>query len=383
MKYQSTIHYEFLERSKNRITVMQGGSRSGKTFNLLYWLVLSTMNKNIGIISIVRKTLTALRASAYRDFLNIVDNLGIYNVEDHNKTEMTYNIGDNTFEFFSLDQAQKIRGRKRHYLFINEANEISFEDWQQLIMRTEGKIILDFNPSDEFHFIYDKIITRDDSDFLKTTYKDNPYLSDALVKEIEYLKDVDENYWRVYGLGERGASKATIFTNWEIISDEKYNKLNKPVSYGLDFGYNDPSSLIEIKKYDGGLYWNQKLYESYLTSDDLVTKIKKLIQKNNAEIIADSARPEIIEQMYRSGLNIKASKKGKNSVKDGIDYIKQNRLYITESSTELIKEVQMYKWKVDKNEHVLEEPVDINNHAIDAGRYGSHTEEKKLMLDIV
>ena len=206
MKIQTTKHFEQLENSNKRISVHQGGTRSGKTFNILIWLVITLLRSENKVVTICRKTLPALKGTAYRDFLSILDMMELYNIANHNKTELTYNIGSNLVEFISLDQPQKVRGRKRDMLFINEANEITQEDWRQLTMRTNCKAILDYNPSDEFHFIYDEILTRDDCDFTRTTYLDNPFLSKAIVREIERYKEVDPNYWRVYGLGERGAS---------------------------------------------------------------------------------------------------------------------------------------------------------------------------------
>ena len=161
MKIQTTKHFEQLENSHKRISVHQGGTRSGKTFNILIWLVITLLRIENKVVTICRKTLPALKGTAYRDFLAILDMMELYNIANHNKTELTYNIGSNLVEFISLDQPQKVRGRKRDMLFINEANEITQEDWRQLSMRTNSKAILDYNPSDEFHFIYDEILTRD------------------------------------------------------------------------------------------------------------------------------------------------------------------------------------------------------------------------------
>ena len=200
MNQPATYHH--VKESKAKIQVHQGGTRSGKTYSILTALVeLCYRSENAGaVITIARKTFPAVRASVMRDFFNILHREDIYDPELHNKSEATYRLYGNLVEFISVDQPQKVRGRKREILFINEANELTLEDWRQLVLRTTDRIIIDYNPSDEFHWIYDEVIPRPDSEFFQTTYKDNPYLEDTVVQEIERLKDTDENYWRVYGL---------------------------------------------------------------------------------------------------------------------------------------------------------------------------------------
>ena len=199
----TNVVYRHLLNSDKRITVEQGGTRSGKTYNILLWIILhySTTNKGM-VVTICRKAFPSLRASVMRDFFEILRGMHMYREEYHNKSSNEYWLNGNLIEFISLDQPQKIRGRKRDVLYLNEANELFFEDWQQLIFRTKGKVILDYNPSDTFHWIYERVIPREDCDFYQTTYKDNPFLEDTIISEIERLKDTDEDYWRVYGLGE-------------------------------------------------------------------------------------------------------------------------------------------------------------------------------------
>lgn len=331
------------------------------------------------VVTICRKTLPSLKASAYRDFFTILDNMDLYDAANHNKTELTYKIGKNLVEFISLDQPQKVRGRKRDMLYINEVNEITQEDWRQLSMRTTGKIIMDYNPSDEFHFIYDEILTRDDCDFTKTTYLDNPFNPIEVVREIERFKEIDPNYWRVYGLGERGASEATIFRDFELI--DNYDDIQAKQICGLDFGYNDPTALIIMKRVDKEIpeiYVKELLYKSHMTSSEIVDSIKDKVQGDSIEIIGDCARPEIIEDIRRAGINIKPSQKGKNSVKDSIDHLKKHKIFIDNNSQNLIKEARMYKWRVHSDGRILDEPVDLNNHAIDALRYAAFKKVAKF-----
>jgi len=219
MKIKSTIHFDQLEDSKKRISVHQGGSSSAKTYNILIWFITKLLREDNKLLTIARKTLPALKKSAYRDFFTILNEQDMYDRSCHNKTELIYTFGNSAVEFVGLDDAQKKRGPRRDYLFINEANEITQEDWRQLSMRTKDKIVLDYNPSDEFHFIYDDIVTRKDCDFFQTTYKDNPFLDQSIVREIERYKHIDPNYWKIYGLGERGVSQSTIFHNWVMIDD--------------------------------------------------------------------------------------------------------------------------------------------------------------------
>jgi phage terminase large subunit len=360
--------YTHLDNSDKRITIEQGGSRSGKTYNILMWLIFAYSDRNNGkTVTICRKTFPALRASSMRDFFDILKKYDIYKEANHNKSNSEYLLNNNLFEFISLDQPQKVRGRKRDVLYINEANELYFEDWQQLILRTTDKAILDYNPSDEFHFIYDKIKPRDDAEFYITTYKDNPFLDIETVNEIERLKDVDENYWKIYGLGQIGSSQALIFRINECNSIPPEAKF---LSYGMDFGFtNDPTTLVAIYQQGDNIYLKELLYQTGLTNRDIDEKLK-FHTVERKEIFADSAEPKSIEELYRMGWNVKPATKGQGSVNIGIDMMKRYQLHVTKDSVNMIKEFRNYKWQEDKNGNVLNTPVDMFNHTIDAIRYG-------------
>jgi phage terminase large subunit len=368
MEIQTNKIFNHLDRSDKRITIEQGGSRSGKTYNILMWLIFSYATKNIDkTITICRKTFPALRASSMRDFFEILKKYDLYKEGNHNKSNSEYLLNGNLFEFISLDQPQKVRGRKRNVLYINEANELYFEDWQQLILRTTDKAILDYNPSDEFHFIYDKIKPREDTEFFITTYKDNPFLDEQTVSEIERLRTVDENYWNIYGLGLVGSSQALIFRINEcnaIPEDAKF------LSYGMDFGYtNDPTTLVAIYQQGDNIFLKELIFETKLTNRDIDDKLR-LNNIERKEIFADSAEPKSIEELYRMGWNIKPATKGQGSVNIGIDMMKRYNIYVTKDSINMIKEFRNYKWQQDKNGNVLNVPVDMFNHTIDAVRYG-------------
>ena len=365
---KTNIVWRHLSNSNKRIIIEQGGTRSGKTYNILMWIIFNYCAKNKGkIITICRKTYPALRATAMRDFFEILKENELYNESSHNKSSSEFQFKGNTIEFISLDKPTKIRGRKRDLLYINEANEITFEDWQQLIFRTTGRIILDYNPSDEFHFIYDKIKPREDADFFITTYKNNKFLSEDIIAEIERLKDIDDNYWKVYGLGEVGTSKSIIF---RIQDCAEVPDTATFLSYGMDFGFtNDPTTLVGIWKQGDDLYLKEFLYKTGLTNRDIDNHLR-LLGVERKEIFADSAEPKSIEELYRMGWNIKPATKGQGSINIGIDMMKRYRLNITRDSLNMIKEFKNYKWAEDKNGVVLNTPVDMFNHTIDAVRYG-------------
>lgn len=368
-KVQTTKVFRQFMDSKKRINVFQGGTRSGKTYNIVLAWIYKLSQENNKVLTVCRQTLPSLKNSVYRDFIEILFKMNIYEEKNLSKSEMTYKLGTNLIEFRNLDDDQKIRGAKRDYLYINEANEVSYPIWKQLTFRTKEKIVLDFNPSDEFHWIYDDVITRPDCDFFQSTYLDNPFLPIEQVKEIERLREIDPNYWRIYGLGERGMSEATIFKNWELTDEEKPQGYE---CYGLDFGFNDPNALVEVVLVDCEepyIWVNELVYEPKLTTPDLVEIMKEKDLKGSKLIYGDNSRPETIQEIYNQGFNIKPCLKGKGSIKAGIDWIKRYKVKITKQSTNILKEIKSYKWKVDKDERVLDEPVDLNNHSIDAIRY--------------
>ena len=371
MKIQTNVVYKHLLRSKEKIIVQQGGTRSGKTYNILLFLIFEYCLKNTGkTITISRKTFPSVRATVMRDFIAILKQYNLYTEEHHNKSSSEYNLNDNLVEFISVDQPQKIRGRKRDLLFINEANELDYEDWQQLIFRTTEKIILDYNPSDEYHWIYDRVLNRDDVEFYKTTYLDNPFLNQGIIKEIERLKETDEQYWQIYGLGEKGISKATIFNYIEVPHIPYDAEL---VSYGADAGYtNDPSALVSVYKKDHNIYIKEHLYRTMMTTRDISDVLKQEVV-NRSPIYFDAAEPRLIDELRRMGHNIQPSLKGRDSINAGIDLLKRFKLHITSDSNNAIQEFRNYKWLEDRSGKLTNKPIDKNNHIIDAVRYATYS----------
>ncbi len=364
-KIKTTNVFNKAFRSKTRITCLQGGTRSSKTYSLCQLFIVRCLQETGKVFTICRKTLPALKGTAYRDIINLLKELELYKEENHNKSELSYQLNGNLIEHISIDQSQKIRGRKRDYLWLNEANEFTYEDWQQLILRTTGQIYLDYNPSDPYSWIYDKVIVREDCTFIKSTYLANPFLDEDTVAEIERLKDLDPDYWQVYGLGEIGSVQTMIFRNFNLVDDVQ----GRLIGYGLDFGFtNSPTALVEVRQLDDNLYIKELLYEKRLTNTDLANKLREFGIDRQTEIIGDSAEPKSIEEIYRQGFNIKPAKKGAG-IHLGIDIMRRYKLHITKDSLNAIKEFRGYKWATDKNGDVLNTPVKVNDHLVDATRY--------------
>jgi len=305
-----------------------------------------------------------------RDFFDLLNKHNLYSEERHSKSLNEYKLNGNLIEFVSLDEPQKIRGRKRDLLFINEGNELNWEDFFQLNIRTSERIIIDYNPSDEYHWLYDDVIDREDCDFHITTYLDNPFLDQNLVNEIERLRDTDETYWQVYGLGQKGVSKSVIFTHSVV---DKVPEDADFISFGLDYGYsNDPTTLVGIWRKGYDLYIKEYFYQTMMTGQDIHKKFKD-IGINREMIWGDSAEPRLNDELKRMGWNVKGSIKGRDSVNAGIDLLKRYKINITKDSTNAIQEFRNYKWLEDKSGKLTNVPEDRNNHVIDAVRYGTYS----------
>jgi phage terminase large subunit len=364
MKIQTTSVFETLLNSDKRINVFQGSSRASKTYNILIYFIYKLLNEDNKTLSIVRKTLPALKGSVLRDLKEILIKFDLYNQNDWHSVDGYYQLGTNMIEWFSVDDETKLRGRKRDYLFINEATEVSYDEYIQLMLRTSDLTVMDLNPSLWKSWIYD-LEGQEDVSYNITTYKDNPFLSEVQVQEIEKLQHRDPNLWRVFGLGQRGLPTKMVFSH-----QQKYSTLpegSKLLGYGIDFGFQDPCTLIQVHKNGESIYCKELLYLRNITIPDFIYKIKDLGINLKDDFICDSANPQSIEELRRQGINAKPVKK--NSILHGIDLIKRNNFYIHESSTNLEQELLSYVWKTDKNNNNLDEPVDDNNHLIDPLRY--------------
>ena len=370
-----------LINSKKRFKVHKGGTRRGKTFAACQYLIyLLTTSKEPLVISIIRKTLPALKGSVLRDFVLILQQTGLYFEGTHNKAENTFIYGEHTVEFLSVDEPQKIRGRKRNIAFLNEANELNIEDFRQINMRCTDFLILDFNPSDPVHWIYDEIIPRDDCDTWITTYKDNKFLSKDLVFEIERMKERDPDYWRVYGEGQKAVYSARqIFNNWNFLPYDEFPEFDPAAEavIGLDFGFsNDESAATLIFKKNDKLFIHELLYKKGMTNSDLVEYFKKLGYED-VLFYADAAEPKSIEQIKRDGLLIKPAIKGQGSINAGISLLKEFDIYVSKESKNIIKEYNNYYWEELKDGTIVNKPKDKFNHAMDSIRYGVYSQYGK------
>lgn len=349
--------------SDKRFIINQGGSRSSKTYSLCQMIIVYCVQNPNKVVSIVRKTFPALRATVMRDFFEIMKDLEIYEKANHNMSENIYRFPNGSIvEFFSVDDEQKIRGRKRDVGWCNEANELWFEDFQQLNMRTEEKLIFDYNPSDSSSWLYK--LPPEESVMIKSTYKDNPFLPESIKRQIEDLKRTDEALYQIYALGEKAISKSNIYNNWMFLG-RKPTRFQSFV-YGLDFGYNHPTALIRVYWSDGDIWIEPVLYESYLTTSELIEKFKQLEVEKSVDILADYSRPEIIAELQNAGFNVNNANK---SVKMGINFVKTFGVFCQEDEA-LKKEYENYKWK-KIGDIITEEPIKLYDDAMDAIRYAT------------
>lgn len=309
-----------------------------------------------------------MRVSIMRDFQNIMKDLGIWNTDSFSATEHIYFFDNNSIiEFMSIDNAEKRKGTSRDYLFIDECNELSREDYFQLFIRTRKKTIIAYNPSfGTNNYIFNEIQTHPESDLYISTFRDNPFLEQSIIDEIVRLKDINPEYYKIYGLGQPGNNVGTIFTINicdEIPEDSTF------LAFGMDYGYSiDPTTLIAVARKDTNLYFDELLFKTNMVTNDIVNFLKSLDIGRN-EIFADSAEGRLIEEIYRAGFNIKPCKKGPDSVRMGLDLMMNYKLFVTKRSKNMIREFSEYVWMIDKNGNFENKPVDYSNHTIDAARY--------------
>lgn len=362
--------------SEFKTIINQGGSRSSKTYSIVQVLIIIALTKPNTQISIVRKSFPSLRGSVMRDWKEIMHALDVYEDKNHQKTEYIYNFPNgSTIEFFSLDDAQKVRGRKRDILYCNEANEIDLESWVQLKMRTTGKVFIDYNPSELEHWAYE-LINQPDSILIKSTYKDNPFLSKEQIKYIEDLIKVDEGYYKVYALGERMAPQALVYTHFVKYDNLPLESEIMDRSYGIDIGFNHYTAFIEVVfATDNRLYIRELFYEAGKTAEDIVNLVSQSNYDRTKMIYVDSARPDIIESLRRKGIRASLSDK---RVKEGIDFIKSKQILIYINSENLWRESKMYSWVEKKDGTITDEIVKKWDDGLDAMRYAAFTHGGKM-----
>lgn len=358
-----TRNLNALEDKNIRFIVNQGSTRSSKTYSLCQLMIIYCLSNENKLVSIVRKSFPSLRATVMRDMIDILTEYGLYSESKHNKSENIFNFNNGSkIEFFSLDDSQKVRGRKRDILWANEANELKFEEFNQLNFRTGEKLFFDFNPSDTEHWLYD-ILDKEDATLIHSTYKDNTFLSKSIVKEIEDLINVDRDYYNIYALGLPSKSNHTIFNHQKPYLEELPSYDEEIL--GLDFGYQHPTALVRCSFKEDMVFVKELICESYLTTEDLIFKMKELNISKSVSIVCDYARPEIIEELRRAGWNCHNAFK---NVKEGIDAVKTYKLFYHNESSNLSKEFRNYKWK-SIDDRILDEPIKLHDDGMDAIRY--------------
>lgn len=353
---------------------LQGSSRSAKTYSIVQYLCIYCSQNPKTTVSIVRAGLPSLKRSVYRDFKEIMLSLNIWNDKQMNKSDFVYSFTNgSTIEFFSTDNEQKIRGSKRKILFVNEANELDFLQWQQLQMRTTDFSIIDYNPSfTDDHWIC-RINQEPSTYWFISTYKDNPFLEEKIIKEIESLKDKNPSLWRIYGLGLQAIVEGLIFENVHELRQDFIPREKRKHHYrGMDFGYtNDPTAIIDVYICGDELWLDEICYKTQMLSSDIIKEIKIANNRDryNVEIISESADPRLIDEINNAGLDVKPVKKYTGSIIAGINKMQTMKIYITSSSVNLIREFKNYTYRQNKDGKWLNEPIDAFNHGIDAVRY--------------
>jgi phage terminase large subunit len=374
MAFTYTTAIKKLRALSKRKRIVQGGTSAGKTFGIIPILIDKAAKTPRLEISVVSETIPHLRRGAIKDFLKIMDWTGRYIDERWNRSLLTYKFANGSYiEFFSAEQESKLRGARRNILYINEANNISFESYHQLAIRTSDEIWIDYNPTSEF-WAHTELMRDEDSEYIVLTYKDNEALSDSITKEIESAQTKAltssywSNWWKVYGLGEVGSLQGVVFDNWKQIDTIPSDA--KLLGYGMDFGYtNDPTTLVAIYMMDNELYIDELLYQTNLNNNEIGNRLKTFNIQRPYEIVCDSAEPKSINELRLQGFNTQPAQKGPDSIKIGIDILKRYQLNVTKNSTNLIKELRAYQWETDKDGKLTGKPVDHSNHAIDSLRY--------------
>lgn len=360
-----------------RKKIVQGGSSASKTYGILAILIdkcCKTPNLEVSVIS---ESIPHLKRGALKDFIKIMKWTSRWHEERFNATDRKYTFGNGSYiEFYS---PEAVLGARRNILYVNEANNISYQDYHQLAVRTSDEIWIDFNPANEF-WAHTEVLTEQESELLLLTYKDNEALpqnviadfESALIKsrkeEAEGIKGYWTNWCKVYINGEIGSLQGTVF-QFEIV--DSIPQGSERIAYGLDWGFSvDPTGLIDVHRYNGALYLDELIYSTGLTNSDLIAEMNRIGVSKNYDIIADSAEPKSIEDLKRGGYsNTKPSKKGEDSIRNSIDTLQQFKLYVTRRSTNLIKEFRMYMWETGKDGKSTGKPIDAYNHLIDPLRY--------------
>lgn len=349
-----------------RIIANKGSTRSSKTYSILQLLVIIAYHsKKSLMISVVSESMPHLKRGAIRDFENILRDLNLYSEENINRTDKVYKIGQSFIEFFGADSDGKIHGPARDILFVNECNNIRFESYRQLEIRTRQRIFLDYNPVKKF-WVDRQLSGLEDFTLIHSTYKDNEFLTEEQIKAIESYKH-DTNWWNVYGLGITGGTEGLVYPDYEVIKEMPKDFRRRVV--GIDFGFtNDPTAIIDVGMVDGAIYIDEVVYRTGLTNQDIANELRNHGYQN-INCVADSAEQKSITELRRERIKCYPAVKGKGSIASGITKVKKYKLFVTERSSNVIDELDNYSWKKDRDGVYINEPEDKQNHSLDALRY--------------
>lgn len=368
-----TKNYNALYDDSIEVIVNQGGSRSGKTYAILQLLVLDCITNPGRTADVVRDSSNAL-GQIQDDLIGILIGMGLYDEKLHNKTTRTLNFSNGSrIKLYSTGVEHKLRGMKRDIILINEADSTSYDAYQQIRMRTARKVILDFNPSEPEGWIYD-LLKEESTCLIRSTYLDNPFISDMEKRHFQNLKTVDQEYYRMFTLGERPSTSTKIYNHFK--SFKSYPIKIDETSYGLDLGFNHPTALVRCDRSEDEYFLKEMIYESNLTTMDLIQRLNKIPNIKQHIIYTDSARPEVIEELKRSGF--KATQAVKD-VKPGIDFVRAHSVHVQEESLNIWNEYKRYSWKT-VNGKQTDEPVKNWDDAMDAIRYAMYSSAKKQVL---
>jgi len=361
--------YRLNYNSTADIVVNQGGTSSGKTYAILQVLFSLAINSEC-TTTVVGQDIPNLKVGALRDALDIInaDEAIRQQLVFYNRSERVLSFRNGSIiEFNSYDNEQDAKSGKRDYLFINEANGIPYNVFEQLSLRTRKKVFIDYNPDTSF-WVHDKVIPLETTELIISDHRHNPFLTDKTRAKIEGLKDKDLDLWKVYARGITGRIEGLVLKKWYTTTESFDDK--ELIGYGIDFGFtNDPTAMVEVRMQDGELWIKEIIYETGLTNQDISSRMEVLDISKGTLIVADSAEPKSIEELRRLRWTVDGVKKGKDSVMFGINLLKGYTINVDAKSKNLIKELEQYRWKVDKNGDGLNVPIDTYNHAIDALRY--------------
>lgn len=367
MPFQLTTATKRIARLKSKVRAVQGGTSASKTISVLLFLIHTAQSDTKHTLtSVVSESIPHLKRGAMRDFKNIMLEHNYWVDDRWNATDSIYTFETGSqIEFFSADQPDKLRGARRDRLFINECNNVPFDAFEQLEVRTKEFVFLDWNPTNEFWFYTEVKDKRDDVEHIILTYKDNEALDPEIVKSIESRRN-RPGWWKVYGEGQLGEVEGRIYTGWQEIDSVPHEaRLER---YGLDFGYHpDPCAIIAVYYYNGGYILDEVAYQLEMSNREIANTIKDLPR---ALVIADSAEPKSIDEIRLYGVNIQPTLKGQDSVRNGIRAVRDQRISYTRRSVNLKKEYQNYLWAVDKEGRIIPGvPEGGRDHALDAARY--------------